>query len=175
MILIVNGACGVGKSTVTKKLEEKFEACAHIKADDVHCFIVNSKIIPEHIQMTDINIESLVKNFKSNGFKNIIIDNVYETTEHINCVVSNLKQYDKDVFSVLLYCELQENIRRDSLRPFDDVCGEQRVRELHEILYNEEGLGIIFDNTNIPEEIMATNIFEFVQMKLKEKSVYATN
>lgn len=169
MILIVNGPCGVGKSTVTKELEEKFDACVHIKADYVHCFIVNSQIIPEHIRMTDINIESLVKNFKMNGFKNIIIDNVYETTEHMNSVINNLKQYDEAVFSVLLYCELEENIRRDGMRPLDDICGEQRVRELHEIMYNQEGLGVIFDNTNTPKEIMASDIFQFVRAQVEEK------
>ena len=172
MILIVNGPCGVGKSTITKELENMFEDCVHIKADDVHCFIVNSEIIPEHIRITDINIELLVKNFISNGFQNIIIDNVYETQEHLVQVKKGLDQYDSAIYTILLYCELNENIRRDQARAPEDICGEKRVRELHEIMYKEKGLGVIFDTTVLKKEILALNIYNFIMKKEEKKKCH---
>jgi ABC-type phosphate transport system ATPase subunit len=165
MIVIVNGPCGVGKSTIAKELENMFEDCAHIKADDVHCFIVNSEIIPEHIRMTDINIESLVKNFRANGFSNIIIDNVYEKVEHLIQIKQRLSQYDSEIYSILLYCELSENIRRDMKRDLGDVCGAKRVRELHEIMYKEKELGITFDTTVLSKEKVAADIYNLLIKK----------
>lgn len=163
MVLIINGPCGVGKSTISNHLENALESCVHISGDAVHCFIVNSEIIPEHVAVTDKNIESLVKNYKEAGFKNIIIDNVYENAAHLTRIKLGLGQYDSNIISVLLYCELQENIRRDANRVLDDICGAERVTYLHNQLYDQgNSLGEIVDVTNISCQEAVNKIKEII-------------
>ena len=133
MILIFNGPCGVGKSTISKNLAKRFENCVYINADDIRNSIIGGEINPTNVKVTDLNICCMVENFKRFGFDNIIIENVYEEDKHINEVISNLSKFDSNIMCFLLYCNLEENIKRDKLRPTEEICGEKRVTELYNI------------------------------------------
>lgn len=166
MLVIINGPCGVGKSTVSQCLSKKLDDCVYIRGDDVHNMIVDSQVILEHITITDQNISSLVKNFVSNGYKNIIIDNVYEEPSHLHAVVNELKKYIPDIYIFRLTCELKENIRRDGQRISVDVCGEKRVIELNEIYKNaQNGMGFVIDATHISAECIAVEIRKYINQK----------
>ena len=78
MVIILNGPCGVGKTTLSKQLAKQLVNSVHIIGDEVHNFIVDSKINKEHIEVTNQNIVALTSNFLNYGFMNIIIDYVYE-------------------------------------------------------------------------------------------------
>ena len=65
LIIIINGACGVGKTTISEQLARRFERSVHIHGDYIHNFITNSEIVPEQIAVTDENISDLVKNFRN--------------------------------------------------------------------------------------------------------------
>ena len=153
MILIINGCCGVGKTTIAENLAQQLTKSIHIRADDVHNFIVNSEIVPEQIAITDDNILDLVKNFKRYSYEYIIIDNVYETKEHVNRVRDSLKQYDEYIVIIHLQCNINENIRRDKMRASEDIMGEQRIRELNAVFKPQiDEIGIVIDTTGLSIE-----------------------
>lgn len=164
MILIINGPCGVGKTSISKVLSKKLFSCVNINVDSIHNFIVNSDIIPEHIEITDQNVTALVKNYKSAQFENIIIDNVYETPEHLNKIIKSIEKYDKKIIPIRLSCSLDENIKRDALRIEEDVCGKERVFYLYSQL-NQYGtqLGCVFDVTKKSIDAVVNDILIYLR------------
>jgi len=160
MIIIINGACGVGKTTLASKLALRFNKSVHIEADKIHNFITNSEIVKEQIEVTDKNINDLVENFKNYGYEIIIIDNVYETEEHLLQVVNSLQKFDADIITIRVCCEFKENIIRDRNRNLEDVMGRQMIEYLHKI-FNITGnsLGTVVDTTNLSIE-ESVNILE---------------
>ena len=166
MIIIINGACGVGKTTISEQLALHFEDSVHIRGDDIHNFITESKIVPEQIAITDENIKDLVKNFKSYGFKTIIIDNVYETKEHLNKVTKELKQYDEKTISIRIHCNFEDNIYRDKLRMDEDIMGEQRIRELYDIFASQgDGVGSVFNTSGLSIQESVERLLFLIERK----------
>lgn len=164
MIIIVNGPCGVGKSTVAKLISEQLEYPIYIKGDDVLNMIVNSGINLEHVLLTERNLVSLVRNFAQSGYKNYIIDFVYEEQYCLKRFVTELKKCICDVFVIRLFCDLQENIRRDSERSSEDICGKERVIELNEVFSSVgDQLGYAIDNSSLSPMRTVELIMDFVK------------
>lgn len=163
MIIILNGPCGVEKSMVAQLMAEQLDNTIYIKGDDVFNMIVNSEIIPEHIMLTERNMLSLIRSFVENGYKNYIIDFVYEEQYCLYRFVTELKKYVSDVFVIRLFCNLKENIRRDSKRKPEDICGRERVIELNKVFSNvDEKLGHVVDNILLSPNKTVEVIMEFV-------------
>lgn len=163
MIIIMNGPSGVGKSTVSNLLTKYMDHPIYIKGDDVLNMIVNAEIIDEHINLTEINVVNLVKNFTASGYKNIIYDFVYEEKACLDAFVAKLKSYVPDVFVIRLYCDLEENIRRDAKRNPEDICGKERVTELYEVFDKVgEALGHAINNMEISPEQTVKLILDYI-------------
>lgn len=164
MILIINGPCGVGKTSISKELSNRLYSCININVDSIHNFIVNSDIIPEHIEVTDQNVTDLVKNYKNAQFENIIIDNVYETPEHLNRIIDSMKKYDNKIIPIRLLCSLDENIKRDASRRNEDVCGKERVCYLYSQLNRyDTQLGCVFDITQKSINVIVNDILIYLK------------
>lgn len=165
MFIIINGPCGVGKSSVSKYLSKKLKDCIYIKGDDVRSMIVDSQIVLKQIMLADKNILSLVENFARAGYKNIIIDNVYEQHTHLLRVVEELQKFNSELYVFRLTCDLCENIKRDGQRIPNDVCGKERVIELYNIYRNVGNcMGYVVDVTSISPEEAANEINEYLSM-----------
>lgn len=159
MIILINGPCGIGKTTISELIAQDLDNCCLIHGDDIHNSIVNSQIIPKHLQVTDANIDSMVHNFKEYGFENIIIDYVYEDVISFKEIVKKFEAYDQFVVPILLRCGLDENIRRDKLRKKEDVMGAERIRELYEVFQNfGSQLGYNIDVTDLSKEEVSMEV-----------------
>lgn len=164
MIIILNGPCGVGKSSVAKLISEQLEHPIYIKGDDVLNMVVNSEIILENILLTERNVVSLVKNFAQSGYKNYVIDFVYEEQYCLKRFVTELKKFIRDVFVIRLFCDLEENVRRDSERSSEDICGKERVIELNQVFSNVgDQLGHAIDNSALSPIRTVELIMDFVK------------
>ncbi len=164
MIIVLNGPCGVGKSTVAKLISEQLDHPIYIKGDDVLNMIVNSEIILEHVLLTERNLVRLVKNFTQGGYKNYIIDFVYEEQYCLDRFVTELKKFVRDVFVIRLFCDLEENVRRDRERDPEDICGRERVIELNEVFSGVgDQLGHAIDNTSLSPTETVELIMDFVK------------
>lgn len=76
---------------MAKLISEQLEYPIYIKGDDVLNMIVNSGINLEHVLLTERNLVSLVRNFAQSGYKNYIIDFVYEEQYCLKRFVTELK------------------------------------------------------------------------------------
>ena len=56
MIIILNGVCGVGKTTIASYISKKLESCVYLSGDLIHSFIVNNKIESQQLKITNDNI-----------------------------------------------------------------------------------------------------------------------
>ena len=167
MVIIINGPCGVGKSTTSEILSGMLDRCVYINCDEVHNMVIGAPIDSLHIGLTDKNISSLVRNFAESGYDNIIIDNVYETESHLKRVLDDLKKNEIEIYVFRLTCDLFENIKRDGQRCEEDVCGENRVIELYKIFEDAgESVGHVIDVTFKSAREVALEIITCVKNSL---------
>lgn len=166
MIIILNGVCGVGKTTIASYISKKLESCVYLSGDLIHSFIVNNKIESQQLKITNDNIWLLSQNFKKNEFKYIIIDHVIESFDEFNKLKENLKKIDKEVLTFLLYCSVNTNITRDANRDEKDVCGKKRVLELNEVFdKNKHMHDFVIDTTHLTINQTGRIIIDFINDK----------
>lgn len=164
MVIILNGPCGVGKTTLSKQLAKQLVNSVHIIGDEVHNFIVDSKINKEHIEVTNQNIVALTSNFLNYGFMNIIIDYVYEEESVLQEVVHTIQKMDPEVIAICITCSLKENIIRNKSRADADIMDEGRVKELNEILRRENNnVGILLDTSNLSIENSLSQLLKLIE------------
>ncbi|WP_106767819.1 AAA family ATPase [Paenibacillus faecalis] len=149
MIIIITGSAGIGKSTITGLLSKKIKSCVCIHSDSVHNFMVNANISLDFLKITDENISLLIKNFERHGFKNIIVDAVYETLEQFDLAINQFKKIDSNIVSIMLYCDLNENLRRNKLRNNEDIMPDDRIIELNKIFSQHNHFDYKIDISNL--------------------------
>lgn len=161
MVIILNGPCGVGKSTVAQKLAARLNKCVHIRVDDIRNFIVDAEINEEQNDIADINTLCITKNFVESGYNNIIIDNVFESSGHLSGFIKKIKLIDNDVHSFRLYASIEENIKRNLERRVENIMDESRVHELYDV-FSDSGneIGEMINTTNMSAEETAEIILK---------------
>ncbi len=137
-IYIISGPAGVGKSTTSKKLVERFDRSSYISGDDVSHIPVNGRGKPwlckETHDLTWKNILSLIKNLVSYNY-DIVIDYVTFPSE-ARWLVKELKDMDVRIHYVIMMVDKETIIHRDSLREPSVQMGERSVFLLDE--FNDE-------------------------------------
>lgn len=71
-VYIITGPCGVGKSTISKKIATTQKKCALIEGDDIY-HLVEGGYVPawkegNHLKIFWQNVSSLIQNFVDNGY-----------------------------------------------------------------------------------------------------------
>lgn len=131
-VLAITGPAGSGKSTVATRLAKQIEKCVNIDADYVKHMVANPFIYDdssEGISQWELlgdNIGLIAKNFNRSCY-NVII-NGYINEPAWRKILEHIELTHK----VLLLPELEEVIKRDSLRQESDVMGEDAIRVHHD-------------------------------------------
>ncbi|WP_054742643.1 adenylate kinase family protein [Cellulosilyticum ruminicola] len=153
MIIILNGTCGVGKTTAAWLLLDSLYGSVMMDAD--HICATNPFVLKDSQREKYLNdtMMELIKFHRKNGYKNFIISNVYENSSELETLLQNPELQDEKVFVYRLTGEAEVIRQRIIKRNTYDVEWElKRFIELQATLdaYNEtQEIGKIIDTTNM--------------------------
>ncbi len=153
MIIILNGTCGVGKTTTAWLALDSFYSSVMIDADYIcatNPYVLESEDRQDYLNKTIIE---LIKFHRKNNYKNFIISNVYENPEALEKLInySELKDDEKYVFCLKADTETvrERIIKRDT---YDVEWELKRFIQLQKILDKYSGIG------GVGKEINTTNL-----------------
>jgi hypothetical protein len=165
MIILLNGAIGVGKTTTALDLVHKISGLSVIDGEllaPIRPFDPNSSEMFDYACTT---LQILLDHHSRHGFDHFVVSWILETPEKMqrfhDTIPVNLRS---SVQSFLLLCEIGELIGRIKTRNRPDVAHEiRRGRELFAVLQaaaNGGNLGYPIDTTSIESESVAKLIYE---------------
>ena len=144
MIIIINGSLGVGKSSVADELHWKFDKSVHLDADyigDVHPFEIYDDARIDHLYRT---LELLVGFHQKNGYRNFVINYVFESPASLQALLDLLRPLDPAIHTYWLTCDAKEQAKRIQARRRDELEWELgRFVELHRIQAEAARAGFI--------------------------------
>ncbi len=167
MILIINGPCGIGKTTVAWELVHRFERAVMLEGDSigaVHPFEIYDDDRIEHFYQT---LRCLIAFHIERGtYHNFVIDYVFESPESLARLKSLLADFDDHIHTFRLLAapvELEQRIRE---RGEDPAWHLRRAKELVAIqtrAARHGDVGIPVDTTGLSAAQVAGVIWQRVQ------------
>lgn len=159
--IIINGAPGVGKSSLLNLLQDNLESrYALIDGDDLARTVplVNNT---EWLNLMQDNIAACSENFKEYGTKNIIISFVFPTRERLNRLKNLLKSKNDNFLHIVLNCE------DDALRKRIKIRDKQRLLNIEDALIcnhkiNELESDYFVDTTDISSKLVLSEILKIL-------------
>jgi 2-phosphoglycerate kinase len=136
-IYIISGTCGVGKSSVSYKLAEKYNLSAHINADNLYNMVVGGKVAPwkdngTYKKLLWTNINSVVENFIVNDFVTVIDYVVFP--EDLYFIKKLKDKYDLNIKYIVLMADENTLRFRDDSRTVENKMGDRVVELLKEFI-----------------------------------------
>jgi broad-specificity NMP kinase len=164
MIIIINGSLGVGKSSVSDRLHWKFDKSVHLDGDyigDVNPFEIYDDARIDYLYRT---LEFLVRFHQENGYRNFVINYVFESSTSLTNLIDRLRPLDSIIHVYWLTCEEQEQAKRIRGRERDDIDWElRRFVELQRIQAEAAQQGFIgreVDTTHLTPADTAETIWQ---------------
>jgi hypothetical protein len=164
MIIIINGSLGVGKSSVAEQLHYKFDRSVHLDGDcigDVQPFNIYDERRLDHLYRT---MELLICFHQKNGYRNFVINYVFESSESLHEFLAPLHPLDPSIHCYWLTCEEEEQAKRIRNRNREDLGWElERFVELRRIQKEASQHGFIgkeVDTTRLSAGQTAQTIWE---------------
>lgn len=164
MIIIINGSLGVGKTSVGKQLQWKFDKSFHLDGDaigDVHPFEAYDNDRISHLYRT---FELLIGFHQKNGYHNFVINCIIESPESLQELLNLLQPLDSSIHTYWLLCDAAEQTIRIRERKREGVEWElNRFVELKRIQAKAAGLGFIgkeVDTTRLTSEEVSDEIWK---------------
>ena len=147
-LIVINGTMGVGKSTVSKALNQSLENSAWLDGD--WCWMMNPwNFSEENKEMVVNNICYILNNFLMNtSFEYIIFSWVIHTDDILKNIVDRLATNCFELYPITLMCsenELLERIKNDNRAPasFDSSVARLGLYEkMATYKINSTGMGI---------------------------------
>ncbi|MBT3251676.1 MAG: AAA family ATPase [Candidatus Marinimicrobia bacterium] len=167
MILIINGSVGVGKTSISFSLQERFKKSIMLDGDyigAVHPFQIYNEERTQYLYQT---LTHLLKFHKKNGYSNFVINYVFETPNQLKSLIELLKPMDNEIHSFWLTCSSAENRERVRQRNSDDLEWElNRFKELANIQKEnvvKGNIGFQIDTTNLTISQVTDIIWQRIQ------------
>jgi len=164
MVIILNGSCGVGKSTLTTALQESLDRAVALDGDylgDIHPFDLYSQ---ERILYLNKTVEFLVKFHQEHGHTNFVYNYVFEESRVLADLVQRLQALGQTVHCYWIRAAWPEQKQRILGRSTDQVDWElERAPQLNAILEAESQRGFIglpLDSTGKSPQDLAREILE---------------
>lgn len=169
MIIIINGPCGIGKSTTGEHVTWKFDRAVFLDGDyigSVHPFEIYDDVRIEHLYQTLRHL--IAFHIERGDYHNFVIPYVFESPESLARLRTLLADLDDEVYAFRLVCDLQvlEQRLRDSARSPDDIVWHiDRAVELiriQEAAARNGDLGYVVDTTTRTPAEVAEVIWKLV-------------
>lgn len=152
MIIIINGSVGVGKTSISFSVQERFKKSIMLDGDyigAVHPFQIYNEERTKYLYQT---ITHLLKFHYTNGYSNFVINYVFETPSQLQSLIDLLEPIDNEIHCFWLTCSNAENRKRVCQRNSDDLEWElNRFKELSSIQMESAksgNIGFQIDTTN---------------------------
>ncbi|GAB6090601.1 HD domain-containing protein [Spirochaeta dissipatitropha] len=162
MIIILNGSVGTGKSSTMEALTAGFEQAVALDGDaigDVQPFEIYDE---ERISYLYKTIEHLVRFHMNHGYRNFVINYVFETPDQLARLSSSLQALGQEVHAFWLYCRDECQTARIRKRGTNQIDWElERFPVLNRILEQAHESGFIgtpLDNSNLTAKETAGEI-----------------
>ncbi|MEA3396462.1 MAG: hypothetical protein U9R05_03270 [Chloroflexota bacterium] len=131
MILIINGPCGIGKTTVAWELVHRFDRAVMLEGDSigaVHPFEIYDDSRVEHLYQT---LRRLIAfHIERGNYHNFVIDYVFERPESLARLKSLLADFDDHIHAFRLLVAPMELEQRICERGEDPAWHLRRAKEL---------------------------------------------
>lgn len=169
MIIIVNGAIGCGKTSVSWALLRHFERAAMIDGDFMAAVEPFSIFEQSNLEYAYRSIAQQLYFHLENGYQNLIINYVLETPGELHKMKTLLGNSGLPIYSFLLTCEkeVREARIRDRASANTDLEWElSRSADLDRILwasYQEGGMGGAVDTTSLTLDEVASRIISHIK------------
>ena len=169
MIIIINGPCGIGKSTTAEHVTWKFDRAVFLDGDyigSVHPFEIYDDVRIEHLYQT---LRQLIAfHIERGDYHNFVIPYVFESPESLARLRTLIADLDDEIYAFRLVCDAQviEQRLRDSSRSPDEVAWHlNRAVELvriQEVAARNGDLGYVVDTTTRTTDEVADVIWALV-------------
>ena len=169
MIVIINGPCGIGKSTTGEHVTWHFDRAVFLDGDyigAVHPFEIYDDARIEHLYQTLRHL--IAFHIERGDYHNFVIPYVFESPASLARLRTLLADLDDEIHAFRLVCDAQvlEQRLRDSSRPSDDLPWYlNRAPELvriQEAAARNGDLGYVVDTTARTPADVAEVIWELV-------------
>lgn len=174
MIIIINGPCGIGKTTVAWELYQKFDRSVMLDGDyigAIHPFEIYDTARITYLYKT---IQQLVRFHSTEGhYENFVINYVFETSESLSELKRMLIELNPTLYTIRLTCEAEELERRLYQRHTDTeelVWYLERCRELtgiQDAAAQKGDIGYPVDTTGLTVTEVAERIWAYTHEKVR--------
>ena len=152
--IIINGAPGVGKSTLLKLLEDKLsKGYALVDGDDVGRTIPLDNSV-EWLNLIQDNIVSCAKNFKKYKINTLIISFVFPSNERLQRLSNFLKNEECNVYHITLICDSKELEKRIKLRNTQKLISVSKALKLNDEIKRLNSYCSVNTTNKSPEKVV---------------------
>jgi len=160
MIIVLNGPLGIGKSTLAEALSERLDRCAMLDGDSLAAVNPPPLDALEHLHAA---IVLLMAHHRRFGYRNFVINHLWETETDLGDFRRRLAVLDDRVFIYRLTLDRASNLdriaRRAGASALDERTYEARTfAHEYDLLNRARGdeLGEPFDVSGSPEQLVET-------------------
>lgn len=167
MIILINGSIGVGKTAVSWALLPLFERAVMLDGDyfaAIHPFSIHEATDRHYVYRS---IAEMVGFHVKNGYRNIIINYVFETADELESMCDLLRPTGLPIHAFLLRCDKDQQEKRIRQRNNDQLEWElSRSAVLNEQLHKnaqKAQLGQALDTSLLSISEVARSILALTQ------------
>ena len=163
MIVILNGALGVGKTTTSWELSALFDRSVMLDGDYLgafHPFEIYDADRVKHLYRTLAHVVAFHQGY---GYDAFVINYVFETPEDLAHLRALLEPLDRDIHAFWLTCDAEELRERVRDRGAEDLAWElarsDELRSIQRAASRTGDIGLEVDTTGLRPGAVASHVY----------------